>query len=264
MKRHTRPYACVWPECWKRFGSKNDWIRHERGQHFQDKFWLCHCPDDSARFGRCSKHFRRLEAFEAHLRREHDLQEHEWKDTIDESTIGFQGQPRFWCGFCKKNCWRGLSLVTKFDGKNPLDDRFNHINEHFQEGKQAEEWVHWETLQTKREMAETQAQNEKNGSTRQQARSVGVPNVVITDENTVPNKKRKSFEGRSPEKEDANWFCCQCNAGPLNPKLHGDCGSFSPDCNHRICSQCPFTRGSKVVKLHGEDYGEDDMQSDER
>ncbi|RYP55378.1 hypothetical protein DL768_000133 [Monosporascus sp. mg162] len=38
-KRHSKPYGCTFPTCNKRFGSKNDWKRHENSQHFLLEVW---------------------------------------------------------------------------------------------------------------------------------------------------------------------------------------------------------------------------------
>ncbi|RWA07760.1 hypothetical protein EKO27_g7355, partial [Xylaria grammica] len=38
-KRHEKPYGCTMPGCERRFGSKNDWKRHENTQHPMSETW---------------------------------------------------------------------------------------------------------------------------------------------------------------------------------------------------------------------------------
>jgi len=193
--------------------------------------------------------------FNKHLTEDHGLSGSSLMDMTEESTIGFSGQPRFWCGFCKQNKWRGHTSTAKFDlpkwdGLKPHDDRFNHINEHFLNGEQVEDWVHWEGLRTKGELRDRQAQKQKASGSGAEARSGPIPDVVVTDEHSRSRKKRKVSEGGSPERE-ASWECCKCGGGPLITKVHADCSSYSPDCKHEICPQCIRHTGRfKVPKIH--------------
>ncbi|KAF1959317.1 hypothetical protein CC80DRAFT_545688 [Byssothecium circinans] len=142
MKRHTRPYGCTYPQCFKRFGAKSDWKRHENSQHFQLEAFLCHhtlpclTPSTSSPIP-CAKIFYRAELFRAHLVSEHRLVDSERIDRdVRERRIGKNGQGQFWCGFC-----RGI-VKLKERRNEAWDERFNHIDRHFcAEGRGIDEWV---------------------------------------------------------------------------------------------------------------------------
>ncbi|KAI6781668.1 Zinc finger X-linked protein-like protein [Emericellopsis cladophorae] len=133
MKRHDRPYACT--VCSKRFGSKNDWKRHEGTQHEIKELWHCDLG--------CHKVFTHREAFETHLHATHkDLEEASVEAKLANNRTGLHGKPSFWCGFCGK-------LLTVAPGKKSDVERADHIDNHFMgrdsyELKIIEEWKQME------------------------------------------------------------------------------------------------------------------------
>jgi hypothetical protein len=136
LKRHSRPWGCTSDGCYKTFGSKNDWKRHENSQHYQLETWRCAAACPTSRIAQCAKLFSRREPFSAHLRREHGVvDEGRVRDECRTSRIGRNWQSGFWCGFCK----RIVRLQRR--GLEAWDERFNHIdNEHFKKGEAIEEW----------------------------------------------------------------------------------------------------------------------------
>ena len=134
MKRHTRPYGCTFPRCKKRFGSKNDWKRHENSQHFQQETYRCRYPDAAGQD--CCQVFYCGDGFVTHLKHQHACTEEQAKEERNERHIGRNGQGRFWCGFCKN--------VLKLDqrGIEAWDERFKHIGDHFnKENCDIKDWV---------------------------------------------------------------------------------------------------------------------------
>lgn len=139
MKRHERPYACTFPDCTsRRFGSKNDWKRHENSQHFQLQCWRCHVKSDIFPFAECNSLFYRREKFISHLDRHHKVtEEHKITTFLKTDEIGRNGQSRFWCGFCRK------IIALNHRGMDAWNERFNHIDEqHFRHGEKIETWQH--------------------------------------------------------------------------------------------------------------------------
>ncbi|EGC44605.1 C2H2 zinc finger domain-containing protein [Histoplasma capsulatum var. duboisii H88] len=168
-KRHSRPYGCTHPRCFKSFGSKNDWKRHENTQHFQLRCWRCPVkhttrnnvasrdetlmerpdredfpPAIPLRRTDCARLFDRKDKFYQHLRSEHLLDDQQTKQTARHNEIGRNGQFQFWCGFCCK------LIQLRKEGMDAWDERFDHIdNEHFKKKQNIGAWVHPEGHLTK-------------------------------------------------------------------------------------------------------------------
>jgi len=155
--RHDRPFFCTYDGCDGTFGSKNDWVRHEKSQHFKLESWKCPLnnsenPEAKQYFGvRCRTRFFRREGLREHIRRWHsnDLPalfqlveetsqpegvnaappaentdtDFMLKAIVDKSFTSRNPHDTFWCGFCRK---------TRNVGKGPgALDRYEHIGSHF-------------------------------------------------------------------------------------------------------------------------------------
>lgn len=134
QKRHERPYGCTADGCDKRFGSKNDWKRHENGQHNQNDAWYCNKE--------CAQFSNRREGFETHLRNFHRMiDEGAIQERLASNRLGSHCSGSFWCGFCR-------DLIATSDDDNRTVERFNHIDNHFM-GRQGfpkqsiEDWRHF-------------------------------------------------------------------------------------------------------------------------
>jgi hypothetical protein len=136
MKRHERPYGCTFPKCRKKFGSKNDWKRHENSQHFQPETWQC----DGTIDGACTKVFYHSEPFRTHLTEKHKIED---AATIDQKMESQHFSPnqqvQFWCGFCVRH------VDLKGKGVQAWNERFDHIDDHFVgrscDKKSIEQWI---------------------------------------------------------------------------------------------------------------------------
>lgn len=135
-KRHTRPYGCTYTACPKRFGSKNDWKRHENTRHYQIEAWRCQEPTPRSKINQCAKVFYRRELYQAHLKEHHNIGDDvEIRKRSQANRIGRNGQSGFWCGFCRKI----VTLTTR--GLEAWDERFNHIDrEHFKKEQTIDHW----------------------------------------------------------------------------------------------------------------------------
>jgi hypothetical protein len=125
MKRHDRPYGCTFLACGKKFGSKNDWKRHESSQHFQIETWRC--DGDRPEGDACSKVCYRKQTFQEHLKKEHYVSDDDEviNEKLETCRIGRNSQDRFWCGFCIK------LVELKRKGLDAWTERFDHIDDHF-------------------------------------------------------------------------------------------------------------------------------------
>lgn len=126
MRRHEKPYGCTFPQCYRRFGSKNDWKRHENSQHFQMEVWRCNEPQGDGHAGTCGKVCHRREMLRAHLNDEHGISDPVRVDRkAEECRVGRNCEERFWCGFCRE------IIEVRQKGLSAWTARFNHIDDHF-------------------------------------------------------------------------------------------------------------------------------------
>ena len=135
-KRHSRPYGCTFEGCMKKFGSKNDWKRHENTRHYRIEAWRCHEPNPTSKINQCAKVFHRREQYQAHLKEQHNIQDDgEIRRRSQKYRVGRNGQSGFWCGFCQ----RIVPLTRK--GLEAWDERFDHIDmQHFSKEMTIDSW----------------------------------------------------------------------------------------------------------------------------
>lgn len=199
MKRHDRPYGCTVKGCGKNFGSKNDWKRHESGQHETVEAWAC---DDEG----CIAIFDSRFTFMQHLMEAHDMRHSEdVKSRSQSCRIGQQGDARFWCGFCGRVV-EIEDVMGQEDASNGSywSRRFDHIDGHLfgkggleQKGKAA--WRFLEDETKRADQPRRPDQMSTAGSVRSAATSNGTP------------FKRKGLEdtGSRPRKRaDGQWAAC--------------------------------------------------------
>ncbi|KAI0095461.1 hypothetical protein F4814DRAFT_443504 [Daldinia grandis] len=121
-KRHLKPYGCTFPDCSKKFGSKNDWKRHENSQHLMLEHWICDEKQADKSSESCGRNFPRRELFKTHLNMQHRIEKPELLDRKFETCrVGRNHETRFWCGFCRE--------IIEIEA---WAERFNHIDDHFQ------------------------------------------------------------------------------------------------------------------------------------
>ncbi|KAL2814779.1 hypothetical protein BJX63DRAFT_420650 [Aspergillus granulosus] len=135
-KRHERPYGCTFYKCDKTFGSKADWKRHEQSQHFGIQSWQCTLRDLAQGSTLCARMFNRQEAYVQHLQKQHQVDDEEEVQTlVCKNRLGWNGEPQFWCGFCRD------IIQLRGDGLAAWNQRFNHIDiEHFKKGERIDDW----------------------------------------------------------------------------------------------------------------------------
>ena len=167
--RHERPFGCTFDNCNKRFGSKNDWKRHENSQHFQEE--LFRCDERSKRLWNqpCAELLSTAGDFSTHLARDHGIVDKRRISSLcGVKRIGRNGEKSFWCGFC---C---CITPVRETGLKAWDERFNHIGNHFRDKKRIEEWLPPGEHITKGEilMAEEMKKHEEEG---EEVDAVGSP-----------------------------------------------------------------------------------------
>ncbi|UPX11576.1 uncharacterized protein EKO05_0002175 [Ascochyta rabiei] len=158
-KRHEKPYGCTYPKCYKKFGAKSDWKRHENSQHFQQEAFRCdlkNSPDEQ-----CGQYYYRTAQFHKHLELEHKVTSKTiLQNGLDRCKIGKNYQVQFWCGFCREI----IPLVHR--GNAAWDERFSHIANHFEKDvlkKCIDDWICVEENRTKRQLQEVMLDEKEKG-----------------------------------------------------------------------------------------------------
>ena len=149
LKRHCRPYGCTYPNCYKKFGAKSDWKRHENSQHFQQEVFRC---DYLSRSGeRCGRHYYRMAQFQDHLECAHNIaSKDDVQNILTRCKIGKDCQVQYWCGFCCE------IKTLKARDNEAWDERFDHIAHHFERDspkKCIDDWICVVGNQTKKQLS---------------------------------------------------------------------------------------------------------------
>lgn len=137
MKRHTRPYGCTFPACHERFGSRNDWNRHESGHYLQFEAWRCEIPNAKSH-AKCAYLARHEHEFVRHLEVAHGVDE--GTDKNREFCRGMHldryGWENFWCGFCNRIIDQPERCLDTWR------ERRKHIRDHFdKDNMHIDDWV---------------------------------------------------------------------------------------------------------------------------
>jgi hypothetical protein len=150
IKRHTKPFGCTFESCYKRFGSKSDWMRHEVKRHQQQECWHCDIktPFPAPGLQSCLKTFSKKEQFTHHLQQFHQITDvREMNSLVTKQHINSGFQPQYWCGFCREI----LKLTHK--GKQGYHERYDHVANHISvDEKSIEDWYPPDGKYSKREI----------------------------------------------------------------------------------------------------------------
>ncbi|KAJ9669193.1 hypothetical protein H2201_000544 [Coniosporium apollinis] len=245
MKRHTKPYGCTFYKCEKSFGSKNDWKRHESTQHFQHEAWLCLVSKAGTQKGDCANPFYGQEHFERHLQDNHQFRNKaKLSDFSDKCRMGRNGLHQYWCGFCKE-----LHPVKNV-GIKAWDERFNHIDEMFKEGRKIGEWLCVESNKTKGEEAAADRSGSPDGDSspsppdtaNRRTPSPGSSGAYVSLSQVSKKRPRDDNDEvnnlpAKKQKRELVFNCCKCGHGPWSLSLFSQC----VQCDHAGCEQCNWT-----------------------
>ena len=135
-KRHTRPWTCIWPGCTTKrpFGSKGDWKRHEASVHWGRETYRC--LEESVTRDKCMKEFSRGDQYRVHLKKDHGIVNELRLKVKSEQDRQVNPLPlEYLCGFCKK------MRPTIGDNEDAWNERFEHIEGHFQDGLGVVDWA---------------------------------------------------------------------------------------------------------------------------
>jgi sal-like protein len=213
MKRHEKPYGCTYQQCPKRFGSKNDWKRHENSQHFQLEVWKCDEKLAENNGEPCGKVCHRRETFKSHILKEHKIEDKKVEDKLERCRIGRNCEARFWCGFCQQ------IIEIKEKGQSAWTERFNHIDDHYSgrnfPKKKIGEWKSVDPDLPEVDLSPSPEDSAASSPEESQG-SVIAPNdrtIGRQEPSDTPGKKRKAGADNTPEpkrrRADASfmWTC---------------------------------------------------------
>jgi hypothetical protein len=275
VKRHEKLYGCTVDKCYKKFGSKNDWKRHEYTRHQQQECWRCPMKKSNKGLASnnriCPSLHATAELFEKHLRQDHEVQNvRELKELVQMHRIGKASLEQFWCGFCEAIVIMSKTKIGSTEKSSSTDERFNHIDHHFSKEKRLIcQWLESEGQKTKGELADLAASDEDSsnsgspGDTPEANENSSPKATPMPVSRSIPGKKRTSLgafqelprEGRKAARlndgtssvphREIMVYCCQCADGPASREMSVKC--HNPDCNdHQYCTNCRYVTQKKV------------------
>ena len=199
MKRHNRPYGCTFSKCRKKFGSKNDWKRHENSQHYQHETWHC---DEEIDGKLCGKVFYTADSARTHFTKLHKVEEPGVLERkIAARRIGPNHQRQFWCGFCEK------IIHVSQKGDDSWTQRYNHIDDHFM-GR---------NNQPKKSIAHWKASDEGDEEAQKEFSSPG-ENEKSSSESSSPTSTDKSSGSSNASVENSSEDAGSATLGPRKHK----------------------------------------------
>ena len=190
--RHQKLYACTYEECptSKRFGSKNDWKRHEDTQHPLGIKMQWRCSS-------CKDMFDSERVFMSHCHERHN--DGKISDS-DNHRIHIKPDGGFWCGFCCEVIRIDSETLDAEDNRYAKDERYNHIAKHFHPDEQDIEV--WTLMKGDRMKGRTQ----KNSSVITITHAASKPKVLPARSlaPSPPADDDDEDEGHSDAKSDAS------------------------------------------------------------
>ncbi|KAK4033427.1 hypothetical protein C8A01DRAFT_40122 [Parachaetomium inaequale] len=255
LKRHAKPYACTFAKCDKKFGSKNDWKRHENSQHFQLEIWRCaEKTADRPDQPECGKVCHRRESLKSHLEKDHGIHGHAVLDKkLADCRMGRNFELRFWCGFCQK------TIEPTGKGGPAHSERFDHIDDHFNgRGVPKADIKDWKHVDT--DPVDSPANSPGKGR-----RPKWVP-VARTGKSRKRVYSGGGDDGASRAKrfKDGNgkvffWTCCFCN----NYWRMGTTVQCMGGCDHAFCGNCKVfdNEDTGEPEVPGQDAGQDGLMT---
>ncbi|KAL1837970.1 hypothetical protein VTJ49DRAFT_3178 [Mycothermus thermophilus] len=204
-RRHTKPYACTFPDCKQKFGSKSDWKRHENNQHVQHPIWLCE-EKSASHPGQteCGAVFHLRDGLKDHLRDEHQIHDPAVLDKkLTDYGMGRNFESRFWCGFCQK-----VIKPTGSDGP-AHSERFDHIDDHFngRGGMRKANIGDWKHLVRTPRPSSGQSQQDAAGPVGDQADNGHRKRGHSESGDAGPSRAKRHKDGNG---KLVFWICCSC------------------------------------------------------
>lgn len=244
-KRHSRPYGCTFEGCTKKFGSKNDWKRHENTRHYRIEAWRCHEPNPTSKINQCAKVFHRREQYQAHLKEQHNIKDDaEIRQRSQKHRVGRNGQSGFWCGFCQQI----IPLTSK--GLEAWDERFDHIDsQHFSKEMTIDSWYPLDKDIPIGDMlpsnsldnnasplvnGDRSSSEDSSEEGNQDYSSVSADGEAM--EIQPPDIGKPVLMPAAGERSNRKsvWYCCACSDGPNSLKFDDSCVR----CSRRRCPTC--------------------------
>lgn len=246
MKRHEKPYGCTFGGCSKKFGSKNDWKRHENSQHFLLEIWKCDQKKADNPNETCGRVSHRRETFKDHLSKAHSLEGDIIEEKVEKCRVGRNCEARFWCGFCQ------AIVAIQSKGGNTWTERYNHIDDHLN-GRHNMPKKHiddWKNIDPDAPPARADASgsdtddNDSSPSASALPRNVALPDLREGQTSRPARRKRgaDNMEDVRPSKKTKGHRdtvvtrCCQCGEGNSRSRFNTQCVSAS--CQHPLCPNC--------------------------
>ncbi|KAI1639589.1 hypothetical protein F4809DRAFT_656480 [Biscogniauxia mediterranea] len=242
-KRHQKPYGCTFQGCNKRFGSKNDWKRHENSQHFMLELWRCDEKQKENPMATCGKNIQRKEVFRQHLENHHQIKDPKVVELkLEKCRLGRNCETRFWCGFCE------ATVEIREKGIKAWTERFNHIDDHFsgrnnQEPREIGDWKNVDPAHPREDSPILDSDDSSDSNTLTPLEISATIKKRKSSTRSSKSKRKRSdgpAEGGSKKVKQASrsaplYHCCGCSY--IFPVMSRQCIG----CEHVLCDNCTYS-----------------------
>ncbi|KAI1816369.1 hypothetical protein GGS20DRAFT_575556 [Poronia punctata] len=241
--RHKRPYGCTSPGCDKRFGSKNDWKRHENTQHYMLEMWRCDEQKCDSPSEMCEKVCYRREGFKAHLDKDHQVVDSNvLEKKLEKCRVGRNCDERFWCGFCQT-----IVESNRNDGQASWAERFDHIDEHItgRNNRAKTDISEWKSFDSSQPSIHPDGPGDSSPSTVQARQSPENPSISV-GQMEAKRKRDSDLDASKRSKRTLHGtICCQC--GDFIMMWQIQCCNWG--CEHVPCGDCKSTHKDKAPMM---------------
>lgn len=194
-KRHDKRYGCTFDHCYKRFGTKWEWKRHEHDQHVQLESWRCrkkgHSPGQC-----CAQLFNDKNDFSIHIQSQHGIVGDSIAQEIDACRLAKKWLGSFWCGFCIK-----IIKSTAPFGPEMDKERNEHVSKHIElhdDSSQEHDMWEWIELAGKGRTKEQMKKADANASLKHNDKAI--PSFVdVEDDEEETSGSEQAAEPESNE-----------------------------------------------------------------
>ena len=202
--RHLRRYGCTFDHCYRRFGTKWEWKRHEHNQHVQLDVWRCH---RSSCVKACQQLFASKQAFMEHLETQRNFTDTDLEVEANASHVSKRWLGSWWCGFCQ----RVIESTASF-GADMDKERNDHVSDHI-DGKSPpkSDMLDWLELAGEGKTKRQVKKNDQEGSLRNATKDLNDDKDRAESLQQIPDD---GYDSSSEDEQESQIELDETTSGP--------------------------------------------------